>query len=477
MSKKNFRILIILPFIFFYASCASDDEMMGSVNDPVSEVPSGDEDSEAPDDKEKFSLTIDITPENSGLINVSSGSYESGTSLELEATPNSIYRFKEWQGDLLGNKSTASILIDGDKTITAVFEINDSDWTYVPDDNFEKALIALGYDDLLDDYVLTSNITEVGSLYLSSLNIRDLTGIEGFKSLSELMLYNNEIVSLDLTKNTALTTLDCRSNRLTNLDLSKNLNLTRLSASFNQLTELDLTQNTLLNFINVGSNLLKTIDLTQNKLVIGLDLMNNQLTSIDLTQNILLKRLWIFDNQLASIDLSKNISLENFVGNNNQLTSIDLTKNISIENFFVNNNKLSSLDLSKNVNLRVLACTGNEISNLDLAQNIKLTNIYCSHNRLASLDISTIPNLFVLHCNDNQLTTLNLRNGNNSALRGYVFIDPPPPPTAIYVGLDATNNPLLNCIQVDDLDQVNSGEAPFKDWKKDDTAVYSENCD
>ena len=28
--------------------------------------------------------------------------------------------------------------------------------TYVPDDNFEQALIDLGYDDVLDDYVLTA---------------------------------------------------------------------------------------------------------------------------------------------------------------------------------------------------------------------------------------------------------------------------------------------------------------------------------
>ena len=30
--------------------------------------------------------------------------------------------------------------------------------TYVPDDNFEQALIDLGYDNILDDYVTTANI-------------------------------------------------------------------------------------------------------------------------------------------------------------------------------------------------------------------------------------------------------------------------------------------------------------------------------
>ena len=36
--------------------------------------------------------------------------------------------------------------------------------TYVPDDNFEQALIDLGYDDVIDDSVLTSNIAAVTNL-------------------------------------------------------------------------------------------------------------------------------------------------------------------------------------------------------------------------------------------------------------------------------------------------------------------------
>jgi len=36
--------------------------------------------------------------------------------------------------------------------------------TYVPDDNFEQRLIVLGLDDVLDNYVLTSNISGVTHL-------------------------------------------------------------------------------------------------------------------------------------------------------------------------------------------------------------------------------------------------------------------------------------------------------------------------
>ena len=50
--------------------------------------------------------------------------------------------------------------------------------THVPDDNFEQALINLGYDTApLDDYVPTANIIAITSLYLYSKNISDLTDI------------------------------------------------------------------------------------------------------------------------------------------------------------------------------------------------------------------------------------------------------------------------------------------------------------
>ena len=55
--------------------------------------------------------------------------------------------------------------------------------TYIPDDNFEQSLIDLGYDDVLDDSVLTSNIENVLMLDVSDKNISDMTGINGFSSL------------------------------------------------------------------------------------------------------------------------------------------------------------------------------------------------------------------------------------------------------------------------------------------------------
>ena len=82
--------------------------------------------------------------------------------------------------------------------------------TYVPDDNFEQKLIELGYDDVLDDYVVTKKLEDVVELDVSNLEIKDLTGIEDFKSLTILKCFYNQLTSLDVSNNLSLTDLNCQ---------------------------------------------------------------------------------------------------------------------------------------------------------------------------------------------------------------------------------------------------------------------------
>jgi Leucine-rich repeat (LRR) protein len=92
-------------------------------------------------------------------------------------------------------------------------------FTFVPDDNFEQALINLGYDFALDDNVETMAIDTVNSLYINGLGISDLTGIEDFTALTELFCYSNQLSSLNLSNNTQLVEVSCGSNQLTDIDL------------------------------------------------------------------------------------------------------------------------------------------------------------------------------------------------------------------------------------------------------------------
>ena len=112
--------------------------------------------------------------------------------------------------------------------------------TYVPDDNFENALINLGIDNILDNYVATASIDTVTILDVSSENIADLTGIEDFTALLELNCSENQLSELDVSHNTYLSTLDCSYNYLTSLNLSQNTDLNLLRCYNNQLSTLDV---------------------------------------------------------------------------------------------------------------------------------------------------------------------------------------------------------------------------------------------
>ena len=82
-------------------------------------------------------------------------------------------------------------------------------YTSIPDQNFEQALIDFGYDDVIDGKVLNANINSVDSLFLEDKNISDLIGVEAFTALKYLNCYDNPLTSLDVSKNTALTYLYC----------------------------------------------------------------------------------------------------------------------------------------------------------------------------------------------------------------------------------------------------------------------------
>ena len=66
-------------------------------------------------------------------------------------------------------------------------------------------------------------------------NIASLKGVEYFAKLETLNCNNNQLTTLDMSKNTALTDLLCFSNQLTSLDVSKNTALTYLNCQYNQL--------------------------------------------------------------------------------------------------------------------------------------------------------------------------------------------------------------------------------------------------
>ncbi|MCH2651242.1 MAG: right-handed parallel beta-helix repeat-containing protein, partial [Candidatus Marinimicrobia bacterium] len=165
--------------------------------------------------------------------------------------------------------------------------------TYVPDDNFEQALIDLGYDDVLDDSVATASIYNVTDLNVPDREISDLTGIEDFTALEMLFCHSNQLTSLDVSNNTALVRLDCGRNQLTSLDVSNNLELEALYCGYNQITSLDLSNHSELLVFDGSYGWLTSLNLkgrhpSEFESIYGVD---NPLECVDV-----LDPTWAFDN-------------------------------------------------------------------------------------------------------------------------------------------------------------------------------------
>jgi hypothetical protein len=134
--------------------------------------------------------------------------------------------------------------------------------TVIPDPAFEERLIDLNIDSdgLVNGQVLTSDVENITELNIEiGMDITDLTGMEAFSNLQELTVIHTMITSLDVSENTQLRVLNCRSNSLTAIDVSSNALLEELFIGntsdvgpFNEITEIDLSNNPNIKFIDAN---------------------------------------------------------------------------------------------------------------------------------------------------------------------------------------------------------------------------------
>ena len=291
------------------------------------------------------------------------------------------------------------------------------DATNFPDENFRNWVKDQSYGS--DGILSKDEIEGVTSINVSYEDIANLKGIEYFTALTYLNCDQNQLTSLDVSKNTALTSLDCSNNQLTELDVSKNTALIQLWCYDNQLTSL-VSKNTALTYLHCANNKLTSLDVSKNTALTVLQCNNNQLTSLDVSSCTALTYLECHDNQLTSLDVSGCTALTKLSCGWNQLTSLDVSKNTALIELFCYGNQLTSLDVSKNTALTGLYCTDNQLTSLDVSKNTALTDLYCYSNQLTTLDVSKNTALKELSCYRNQLTSLDVsKNTALTSLRCY----------------------------------------------------------
>jgi hypothetical protein len=143
--------------------------------------------------------------------------------------------------------------------------------------------------------------------------------------------------------------------------------------------------------------------------------------------------------------------------NTNDDSEIQVSEAIAYTGAILCSEKLISnmTGLEAFVNIVHLDCSDNSISTLEVSSNVKMTALICSNNSIKTLDLSENISLGTLDCHQNFLSSLNVANGYNIFLRNLTTVD----------------NPMLTCIQVDDI------EWSVNNWQGiDDITLFNTNC-
>ncbi|MFC2086709.1 T9SS type A sorting domain-containing protein [Bacteroidota bacterium] len=207
---------------------------------------------------------------------------------------------------------------------------------HIPDTSFLKALIHEGVDTNGDSLISYAEAEQITSLDVSDNEISDMTGIVAFVNLDALDCHGNQLTSLNVLNNTALTELYCWDNQLSNLDVSKNTELTGLWCFMNKLSVLDVSKNTKLIGLHCWGNQLRELDVTNNTALELLCCFDNRLTSLDITKNIALTMLECWDLQLTKLNVLNNTELTSLRCGQNQLTSLNIANNRNLKRLDIN---------------------------------------------------------------------------------------------------------------------------------------------
>ena len=369
----------------------------------------------------------------------------------------------------------------------------------IPDANFKAALVGNpAINTNTDSEIQVSEATAyTGGIDVHALGIGDLTGIEAFTGFTSSTCYNNSLTTLNVSANTNLTYLSCFQNQLTTLDVSKQYYISTVYCSvYNQIPTIDLSANTALTFLVFDNGQVTSMDVSANTALTYINGYNNPLTSLNIkngnnanltyfnatqcpaltciqvdnvatiTGNVnafkdaaasysencgcivnipdanfkaaLLANPLINTNGNGLIECAEaaaytgvinviNLNIADLTGieaftqitaldcNTNHITSLDVSNNTLLQSLNCADNSISSLDVSANTALTLLWCYINPISSLDVSANTLLTNLAISNTSITSIDLSNNLALTRLVLENNSFTTLDI--SANTALQ------------------------------------------------------------
>lgn len=315
--------------------------------------------------------------------------------------------------------------------------INISAQSTVPieDENFEQALIDLGWD---------SNGLN-GNLLLS-----DATKID------QLIIYNpTNVVNPEIPLNPLLNNV---KGKIRDISAIKYMpNLTYLYAGYNEIESVDVSQNPILAYLDLRVNDLTEIDVRKNQYLSVLNVAFNNLTNLDVTNNFRLIVLAIYSNSIRDVDVRSNYQLTQLSVGINPMPYINVLNNPKLIDLDISYTLVKEVNFSKNPLLKRLRLIQTNLETLELESNPLLTRIdFFNNPNISELNLINQQNLDTLYISNNaKLAALNLKNGANTKILSFASLQ----------------NPKLTCINVDDVNYATTN------WVvKDPTASFDSNC-
>lgn len=360
------------------------------------------------------------------------------------------------QFEILNNSALSCIEVDDVNFFTSNFSSTITDVTalkldcdtltetFVPDNNFERLLIDLNLDTVMDDYVSTAAIDTVTTLDASFKFISDPRGLEAFTQLTyldftansntnlnidalvnlqELILNFSRISDLNTQNNTALEILEVESGRLLSLDVSSNTLLKKLSVSSASMSQLDIATLVQLEELIIKSTLISTIDFANNTLLKRLILERSLIVDPDISQNLLLEDFSLHLNErpatIPNINYGSLTMLKKLSLNNIPYQQIDLLSNVNLESLSLIETDIISWSMFSVPSITDLYLSGNSFTSIDLNGNSVLENLKINRTNIAAVDLSSLPNLVILNLAENQLTAVD--TSTNSLLTDLII--------------------------------------------------------
>ncbi len=203
----------------------------------------------------------------------------------------------------------------------------------------------------------------------------------GLNKLEWIYCFGCDLHSLNISNNPNMAYVECNNNpNLGLLNLSNNHKLENLFCSKCGLTSLDLSGCPLLCELDAQQNDLRSINLSKNTELRRLDIWDNvHLGNVDVTPLKKLQLLNVGNTNCTRLDVTKNTELQALFANYNEnLKKLDLSQNPKLADLRIECDwRLESLDISHNPKLYyVLAFGLLGIPSLDISNNPHLLDVY-----------------------------------------------------------------------------------------------------